>query len=221
MKQRILTFFLAAVLAVGAASVLSACGPTDGLNYLSIKEGGETVAYEVQYLHSAKEDASITEVEIAAEVNGKPVVRICSEGFRDAKYLTKIVIPDSVTEIGKGAFLNCTALVMVNIPQGVEDINESTFYNCPSLKTISIPATVKTIGYDAFWGCTSLTAISFPASLTWIGAGAFEGCSALTSVKFANTGWTYKDEDKETQYVPADAAEFLREGKYSCSCSQE
>jgi len=79
------------------------------------------------------------------------------------------IIPDSVTEIGAYAFLNCqhasftipgtaksigmqafagnTNLSSVNIINGVENIYDGAFLACNSLKSIHLPASVKYIGY--------------------------------------------------------------------------
>lgn len=54
-------------------------------------------------------------------------------------------MPDSITEIGYGAFYNCTLLKNINIPKGVKVINERTFEHCLSLRKLSIPSNIETI----------------------------------------------------------------------------
>ena len=121
--------------------------------------------------------------------------------------LEEIVIPDTVTSLGVGAFDSCASLVRVEFPASMTTIGGSIFSNCPklseviipegvtsigerafegaaSLSEIALPSTLVTIGEYAFADCTSLTSIEIPASVATIGRYAFDGCSALASVTF-------------------------------------
>ena len=110
------------------------------------------------------------------------VTEIGSGAFHGCTSLTNITIPDSVTEIGGGAFYGCTSLTNITIPDSVTKIGGSAFQSCSSLTNITIPDSVTSIGNNAFYGCTSLTNITIPDSVTSIGERAFVGCSSLTSV---------------------------------------
>ena len=77
------------------------------------------------------------------------------------KDIKKIVIPDSVKNIGFNAFYDCTSLTNIEIPESVKSIEKYTFYNCTSLKSIEIPKSVESIGFRAFWNCTSLEEVIF------------------------------------------------------------
>ena len=52
---------------------------------------------------------------------------------------SKVIIPDSVTEIGEKAFFGCSSLSSITIPDSVTKIGKSAFCWCESLKEISIP----------------------------------------------------------------------------------
>ena len=61
-----------------------------------------------------------------------------------------VLIPDSVTEIGRGAFRGCTGLTSIVIPDSVTKIGEYAFGGCTGLTSIVIPDSVTEIGDDAF-----------------------------------------------------------------------
>ncbi|MCR4615147.1 MAG: leucine-rich repeat domain-containing protein [Clostridiales bacterium] len=74
--------------------------------------------------------------------------------------LTKMVIPDNVTNIGNYAFYNCTGLTSVTIPDSVTNIGNSAFYGCTGLTNVAIGNGVTSIGDWAFAECTGLTSIT-------------------------------------------------------------
>ncbi|MCQ2572424.1 MAG: leucine-rich repeat protein [Treponema sp.] len=88
----------------------------------------------------------------------------------------KVIIPDSVTEIGADAFRGSTSLSSVTIPNAVTKIGRTAFYGCTSLSSITIPDSVTEIGNFAFSSCTSLASITIPDSVTEIGEGVFQNC---------------------------------------------
>lgn len=60
-----------------------------------------------------------------------------------SRELTEVVIPDSVTEIGVGAFRGCTELTSITIPDSVTKINRYPFSDCTNIQ-----ATYKGKTYD-------------------------------------------------------------------------
>ena len=58
---------------------------------------------------------------------------ICNFAFGWCTSLQSIVIPDSVTEIGKEAFYGCSSLQSIVIPESVTEIGDETFKYCSSL----------------------------------------------------------------------------------------
>ena len=93
-----------------------------------------------------------------------------------------ITFDGNVTEIGYGAFLDCTSLTSVTIPDSVTTIGQEAFYDCTSLTSITIPNSVTTIDSKAFRNCSSMTSATIGDSVTTIGREAFLNCSSLTSV---------------------------------------
>lgn len=108
-------------------------------------------------------------------------VKIIGRAF-DSMAITSVVIPDSVQEIGSGAFYGCAALTSVTMGNSVQKIGRSAFEYCRALTAITIPDSVKEIGYYAFDGCSALTSLTIGNSVTEISSDAFRGCSSLIAI---------------------------------------
>jgi hypothetical protein len=129
--------------------------------------------------------------------------------------VVNVTIPDSVTDIQRGAFLACSSLVTVRIGNSVAHIGDFAFSTCTSLASIVIPDSVIDIGANAFIDCTSATSVIIgkgvvniryrvfsscaplslviPNNVTNIESQAFDGCLNLSSVTIGdgviNMGW--------------------------------
>ena len=146
-------------------------GPTAGVLYEVVGNNARIIGYE----------GNATNIVIADNYNGKPVIEICANAFKNNSIVEIVVIPDSVTTIGNSAFSGCTNLTNVIIGNSVNKIDSMAFHNCTSLTNITIPDNVTTIGSFSFCNCTSLTNITIPDNVTTIGNSAFENCP-LTNV---------------------------------------
>ena len=137
-------------------------------------------------------DTSVTKLVIPNAYKGLPVTAIADSAFSGYSKLKTVVIPDSVTSIGQGAFRGCTGLTSITVA------DENTVYhsagNCliqtasktliAGCKNSIIPTdgSVTSIGGYAFYGCIGLTSITIPSSVASIGNYAFDGCTGLTAV---------------------------------------
>ena len=82
---------------------------------------------------------------------------IINEAFAGSN-LTDITIPNTVTDIGVGAF-QYSALTSIIIPNGVTKIWAGAFHHCTSLKSVTLPNSITQIQRDAFRDCTALTTV--------------------------------------------------------------
>ncbi|MEE1005332.1 MAG: leucine-rich repeat domain-containing protein, partial [Bacteroidaceae bacterium] len=101
--------------------------------------------------------------------------------------ITNLIIPNSVTSIGRCAFYGCSGLTSVTIPNSVTSIGNKAFCYCSGLTSVTIGNSVTSIGQDAFNGCTNLASVNIPNSVKSIGPSAFSGCSSLTSITIPNS----------------------------------
>ena len=77
-----------------------------------------------------------------------------------SKNATTYNIPNTVTEIGKNAFYDCSKMTSITIPDSVTTIGAGAFESCSSLKEITIPQSVTSIGSDVFVYCGNLIDIN-------------------------------------------------------------
>ena len=105
--------------------------------------------------------------------------------------LTNVILPSSLTTIGKYAFANCSALTSITIPSSVKTIGAYAFYSCTGF--ISIKLDVQNIGEESFGSCKSLTSVTFTSNVKMISSNAFHYCTALSSATFLDTKNWYKD----------------------------
>ncbi len=108
------------------------------------------------------------------------VASIRGAAFAKSK-LTSVEIPDTVTEIGDGAFTLCEALTKAVLPKNLKTIS-STLFCYTAITEIKIPETVDNIGSYAFDGCTGLKTVTIPGKALAVWNEAFRGCTGLESV---------------------------------------
>ena len=140
------------------------------------------------------------------DANGAYRLTALSGTFADAREITEVILPDTVTAIGDKTFYFCMKLAKVRLPNALESIGESAFYGCSELSDVvpCLPATCTSIGKSAFYNCgltevvlsdamktladsvfsgsAKLKTVTLPANITTIDGSAFYGCSALKTV---------------------------------------
>ena len=143
---------------------------------------GNNLISAKQYVYSGDEYES----EVLSEVQGDYTIKdgtrvIADYAFSTCESLTDIKIPDSVINIGVGAF-ESTSIKTATVGNGVTDIHSATFSWCGNLTDVILGTGVTSIGKGAFSNCYSLTNISIPNSVKSIGALAFDTCKSLKCI---------------------------------------
>ena len=182
-----------------------------------------------QYLYSSNGNAitilgyggSGGTVTIPEKINGLPVTSI-GDWAGTVECLPKSRLRSMLLNITGGTFHYCTNLTSVVIPNSVTSIGKYAFFLCKSITSITIPVAVTNIGLNAFLYCPRLTAImldtnhpsyssldgvlfnksqttliqfpggkvgnyTIPSSVTNIGVGAFSGCRSLTNITISDS----------------------------------
>ncbi len=119
---------------------------------------------------TAKENAGIFNGMIALEecILPESITAIGNGAFVNCKKLVKINIPTKVTVIPKYCFTNCEKLSDITLPEGLETLNGYCFKNCKALKLATLPSTVEIIREEVFNG-SPVTFSELPAGLTTLG----------------------------------------------------
>jgi hypothetical protein len=119
------------------------------------------------------------------------VTNIGEGAFGDAFNLASVVIPDSVKTISTEAFYSCIHLSAVLIGNGVTNIQQDAFFYCPSLTAVVIPGSVTALGFEAFAGCESLGTVCFEGKPPVDGGSVFFSDFSLSAISYltGTTGW--------------------------------
>ena len=99
----------------------------------------------------------------------------------------EIIIPDSVVEIGYGAFAGCRNLEKITIPDSVIKMGKELFWGCENLKEITFPKSTTMIFDFTFTGCRNLEKVFIPKNTKRIMYNAFENCPKLKTIYYEGT----------------------------------
>ncbi len=111
-------------------------------------------------------DSTADSLTVPAKFGSYTVTAIGAKAFKDNTKLTWVTLPDSVTDIGAGAFSGCTSLNKTGISStsNVKTIGANAYSGC-GLPTVTLPDTVTSLGKDAFKDSAGLYKASLPGSL--------------------------------------------------------
>lgn len=107
------------------------------------------------------------------------------QGFRKNHKLTQIAIPKGANEIFGSMFFECTGMEKVILSDSLKQIGDYAFFGCNELKELEgfEDTSIECIGTSAFEHCESLQTVHIPNTLTELGKAAFCRCKQLERVK--------------------------------------
>ena len=152
------------------------CSIYDNVKYLGTSDNPYflAVSLDLRYIR-------VTKFHEDCRIIGANAFKNCSRLYG------KIIIPDQVTQIGKGAFIRNDNLYEIELPDSVTVLEDSLFENCNRLKKIKMGKHVTYIGMSVFEDCAVLTNLTIPSSIAYIGPHAFANCPLLNSVNYLGT----------------------------------
>ncbi len=198
--KKILSMLLAVIMLVAAIPYSASAAKTNYYTY-EIKNGEATIT---------DVDISISgDVTIPSTLGGYPVTTIGYEAFKYRESLTSITIPDSVTTIENGIFLDCPNLTSITVDENNKNYSNDEYgvlFNKEKTELLkypegnkrteyTIPDTVTTIGYNAFQYCENLANITIPSSVTTIDYYAFWDCRGLTNITVDSNNIDFSSDD--------------------------
>ncbi len=157
--------------------------------------GSETT---VEFKNTDKDSKSVTIQNTTMGDNGNvyKVTKVADNAFADNKNITSVTMGANVTEIGTGAFKNCTKLSDIIIQDGsITKIDADAFAGAAALKTIDLSeCKLVSIDTNAFANCKKLATVKIDGNkLTKVGKNAFRNIKKNAKIMiFAKNKKTYK-----------------------------
>ncbi len=116
------------------------------------------------------------------------LTKIGDWAFEEATYISEFVLPDTICELGEGAFSSCKSLEQIPNLGQVTEIAPYLFNDCNwELHEVVIPDGITTIGEWAFSYCDELEFVWIPTSVTYIGDSAFDNAFGYTTIEYLGT----------------------------------
>ncbi len=240
-KKILLGFMLCGCLCVFSSGVDNFMTKTTSASTTETFTSGEW-----QYQLDENEQAVITaytgsETEITIDqIDGKDVVAVGAEAFKDNLTIEKIVLGETIKIIDDYAFYNCKNLVQIQIPKELEVIGDRVFCYC-GFEEFVIPESVTEIGEsilnfntglqevtieaklsdlkDICNSCSNLTKVTIPDGLKILNG--FWGCYDLESITIPESVETIEARaiaytGIKSVYIPANVTE-IQEGAFICN----
>ena len=124
------------------------------------------------------------------------ITRIGSCAFANCPNLQEVIFESvDMTDIGWGAFMNCTRLKTISLPVQLTNIGPIAFANCSSLPSVKLPDRCR-VGDQAYVGCDNLQSVE-------VGATTILGSKVFASEVNINGQLRHKLYDREIRRIPS------------------
>ena len=125
------------------------------------------------------------------------VTHIGSWAFYNIDFAGSLTLPESLTSIGNGAFLNCGGFTgSLVLPESLTSIGEVAFYDCSGFTgSLTLPKILASIEMETFSGCRGLVSVTIPKSVKKISHAAFSNCSSLSKIVVEDGNTAYDSLD--------------------------
>lgn len=107
-------------------------------------------------------------------------------------YLQSVILPEGLTCVPPFMFLQCYNLKSIDIPESVTAVGDGAFMES-GLESVVIPPRCRILDSDCFSGCSELTAVHLPTGLRTIGYSAFSANYELKTIEWYDSE-EYEDE---------------------------
>ncbi len=97
--------------------------------------------------------------------------------FFYATWLKEVILPDSITTLGIGAFAYCRGLTSITLPSSITTIKDMAFKSC-NFTSVDLPSPCN-LGIEIFEDCKKLETVTLPDNITTIPMSMFNNCNAL------------------------------------------
>ena len=156
-------------------------------------------------------DENVDRSQIKKLIIGEGITKISSTRTY-LLHLERIVLPDTLVEIGDGAFFCNEYLKQIIFGKNLRKVGEDAFAGCEKLSEVALPDSVSEIGQTAFAECPRLKKIVLPASLSEWEPNVIDDCPALREIvnrsqQSCKIPWykkyvTWIVDRKETRVIP-------------------
>lgn len=110
------------------------------------------------------------------------VTSVAAEAFTGAQKLEALLLPGSVTDIGKAVARRCSALRVVEFGESLNTLGDEAFAECGALEAVVLPDGLKAVSRRCFYGDKALREVRLGALTERIESQAFSGCTNLERV---------------------------------------
>ncbi|MBO7158081.1 MAG: leucine-rich repeat protein [Clostridia bacterium] len=114
----------------------------------------------------------------------KELTKVNGCTFMNVRGITEVILHEGVTEIGNGAFSDCS-LAKLSFPKSLRKIGTCAFAHS-GLTAADLNEGLEYVGMGAFEGSKKIERVTLPSTLKFCGGGAFDSCEKISEVHISD-----------------------------------